>query len=222
MRTGQRATCEVCLPQTARRDCRWPARRGLPNPPAPDVIDHLLCQRVEEHAVHGEVAAESVFARRAEGHGVRMPAVAVGRVTPKRRHLNLSFLPAAQDGDDAERRADGQRMPLAETAADFVGRGVGGHIVVVRDASRATHPAHNRPPTGPRNPAARSFCTIQRAKCRAAVRSDFVVHRTTARVARQVTTRGHRTRPGASLRQYHARAIAAWRQGGPASLCSSE
>ena len=82
------------------------ARRRIPNRPndpqpqiglAADVVDQRIADRVQEHAIDGDVAPPRVFLRRAEAHRGRMPAVEIHIVGAKGGHLDgLAIL----DDDD--------------------------------------------------------------------------------------------------------------------------
>ena len=133
---GRAQHAELVFGKSLQRIADRPHDARLQVPPSTDVVDQFVRERVVEHPVDGEVAAKRIFPSGAERYGVRSPAIAVRGVTTKRGHFNLPFLSTSQDGDHAKRRADNQRPPLAETAPDLVGRGVGRDVVVVRDEPR--------------------------------------------------------------------------------------
>ena len=56
-----------------------------------DVIENLVCQRVEEHAVNGEVASLSIFDWRTESHRGRATSVNVLTITSKRGDFHGAF-----------------------------------------------------------------------------------------------------------------------------------
>ena len=149
--SGPREHAELVFGKSLQRIADRPHDARLQVPPSTDVVDQFVRERVVEHPVDGEVAAKRIFPSGAERYGVRSPAIAVRGVTTKRGHFNLPFLLASQDGDHAKRRADNQRPPLAETAPDVVGRGVGRDVVVVRDEPRSAHRARTLRPTMPQN-----------------------------------------------------------------------
>jgi hypothetical protein len=97
--------------------------------PAADEVGHLAGERVEEHAVDGEVAPLRVLLGGAEDHLVRPPRVAVIAVAAERRHLHLQR-PPPQHLDDAERHPDGDRA--GEQAPHVVGQRRRGDVVVLR------------------------------------------------------------------------------------------
>src|SRR5205823_10212002 len=79
---------------------------------AADVVDDFAADRVEEHAVDGEVAPQGVLARRAEDDGVGVAAVAVSRVGAEGGDLDLKWPVAAARPphlDDAEAGTNGAR-----------------------------------------------------------------------------------------------------------------
>ena len=55
---------------------------------AVDVIDELSLERIEEHAVDGEIAPLGILAGRRKNDLIGTPAVAVSAVAAKRGHLH--------------------------------------------------------------------------------------------------------------------------------------
>jgi len=105
------------------------------------------CERVEEHSVDGEVAAEDVFAGiGGVTHGIRPSAVGVSAVRAEGGDLDhpseprplaggpgfcgdLLFVEVLADEDDAEVGADGEG--LGEEGDDLLGGGGGGDVEVL-------------------------------------------------------------------------------------------
>src|SRR5581483_9504068 len=99
---------------------------------AADVVDHLLVDRVEEHAVDGEVAAPGVLLGGGEGDRVRPAAVGVAEVGAEGGDLDLEPVPlgvaGAEDLDYAEAGPDADAA--AEESLHLLRSGVGGDVVV--------------------------------------------------------------------------------------------
>ena len=95
---------------------------------------------VPEHGVDGEVAAPGVLRGAAEGHGVGVATVGVGRVLPEGCHLVRASV--HHDRADAELAAD--RIGVGEEGLDLLGPGAGCHVVVARLAAQE-HVAHAAP-----------------------------------------------------------------------------
>ena len=109
---------------------RSPAGPGRAGPLAADVVDEPVVERVEEHAVDGEVAALGVLLGRGEDDRVGMSAVAYSAVgCGTWRPATVQRL-RAEHLDDAEAGPDGDGA--AEKALHLFGPGVGGDVVVVR------------------------------------------------------------------------------------------
>src|SRR5262249_43123464 len=100
-----------------------------------DVVDHAAVERVEKHAVDGEVTALRIFSRRRERHRLGPAAIDIGPVRPKSRHLDLRERPVrpprADDLDDAETHPDLDR--LLERLNDVFRPGRRGDVVIGRD-----------------------------------------------------------------------------------------
>ena len=123
---------QLVLAEACRRVADGPQHAGVQVLLAADVVDQLVFQRVEEHAVDGEVAAQGILAGRGKHHGIRVPAVAVGDIGAKRGDLDLEEAlrrPGTEHLDDAEAHAHGDGA--AEQPADLLGPGVGGHVVIL-------------------------------------------------------------------------------------------
>ncbi len=97
---------------------------------AADVIDDLVGDGIEEEAVDREVAALGIVLGVGECDAVGMAAVGVGGVGAERGDFDLAGGARAEDRDDAERGADGERAAMAEEIADLIGRGARGDVVV--------------------------------------------------------------------------------------------
>ena len=99
---------------------------------AVDVIDELSLERIEEHAVDGEIAALSILAGRRENDLIGTPAVAVSAVAAKRGHLHLRCLPATRGPSTSItpklRRRPAERGNRLRT---LFGPGIGGDVVVL-------------------------------------------------------------------------------------------
>ena len=97
----------------------------------PDVVDHLVRERVQEHPVDREIAAGGVELGRAEDDRLGPPAVDVGAIAAKSR--DLDFDARLRDGGpnphDAERDPDGDRAERQDRHDLFGGRR-GGDVVV--------------------------------------------------------------------------------------------
>src|SRR5262249_6545033 len=109
-------------PQQARREVFLPA----------DVIDDLAGERVEEHAVDGEVAPQGVLALGREDNRVGVSAVAVRDVGAEGGDLNLEYAVVAARTeylDDTEAHADGDGA--AEQFLHCIGGCGGGDVVVL-------------------------------------------------------------------------------------------
>ena len=106
--------------------------------------------RVEEHAVDGEVAALGVLFGRGERDGVRSTAVDVRAVGAERRHLDgepFAVSTSAARTDDlhhAEVRAD--LVAPAEQRAKLFRPGGRSDVVILRARGRATRRARTRRP----------------------------------------------------------------------------
>src|SRR5262245_2207332 len=98
---------------------------------APDEIDNAFVQRVIEQAVDREISPLSIMLRIRKRDGVRVPAVAVGRVLAKRNHIELPRAVRPQHRDHAKRRPDRQRPPLAKNLPNPVRRGIRCHVIVL-------------------------------------------------------------------------------------------
>src|SRR4030095_4875245 len=95
---------------------------------AADVVDEFLRERVVEDSIDGEVAPLRVLLWRGKGDGLRVASVDVEAVGAERR--DLEFVPAFEDDDDTEVRADGDRA--RKERLHFGGFRVRGDVVVVR------------------------------------------------------------------------------------------
>lgn len=94
---------------------------------AADEVDEVTGERVEEHAIDGEVAALGVGFRGGEDDVVRAAAVEVGAVGAERG--DFEEVAVEVDDDDAEVSAD--ELGAGEELEDLVRGGAGGDVVVV-------------------------------------------------------------------------------------------
>lgn len=94
---------------------------------AADEVDEVTGERVEEHAIDGEVAALGVGFRGGEDDVVRAAAVEVGAVGAEGG--DFEEVAVEVDDDDAEVSAD--ELGAGEEGEDLVRGGAGGDVVVV-------------------------------------------------------------------------------------------
>ena len=102
-------------------------------------VMHLLGDGIVEQRVDREVAADGVLARVTETHGAGASPVLVIFFRAESRDLKL--VAALQHDDDTELFADGNSV--RKERLDLIGRGVGGHVVIMRLApeQRIAHAA---------------------------------------------------------------------------------
>ena len=92
----------------------------------------MLRERIIEHAVDREIAPLGIFLGRAENDAARMPAVEIFGIASKRGHFHLPSPGMPNHSDHAEGGPDCQGMSPAEKAANLVGLGVRGNVVIPR------------------------------------------------------------------------------------------
>ncbi len=103
---------------------------GVEVRPAANMIDDLTVDRVEEHAVDGEVAPLGIKLGRAENDPFGTAAVDIRQVAPEGGDLHLAGLTRTEHPDDPETDPDGHRA--AKQPHHLPGGGVGGNVIIVR------------------------------------------------------------------------------------------
>ena len=125
--------------------------------PSTDIVEHFAADRVQKHAVDGEIAACNVFSRIiAESHFIWVAAVGISDVAAERSHLdalrpggpsNFAIWHCFEVGHGHEHNSKlrSHRISLRKDAHDLRGRGIGGDVVILGFSSQqeiAHAPAH--------------------------------------------------------------------------------
>ena len=99
---------------------------------APDEVEHLLLQRVVEHAVDREITPLSILFRRTERHRIRPPSIGVNAVAPKGRDFDIPRSLGANDHNNAKRDTHVECLTSFENFANLLRSRIGRDVVVLR------------------------------------------------------------------------------------------